>query len=104
MVVLVADVAGEDGWGVRRPQAASRPLPGQVIQMSQLAGRSGGSSPRDRSPPAPALVGNLEEVVAQDVTAGGAYNDADNDYDVAARPIRLPSGSVKWPTTSPVGA
>jgi hypothetical protein len=33
-----------------------------------------------------------------------AYGDAVEDYGVAARPIRLPSGSVKWPTVSPVGA
>jgi hypothetical protein len=33
-----------------------------------------------------------------------AYDDAVEDYGVAASPIRLPSGSVKWPTTSPVGA
>jgi hypothetical protein len=36
--------------------------------------------------------------------AVAAYNDAVEDYGVEARPIRLPSGSVNWPTTSPFGA
>jgi hypothetical protein len=35
---------------------------------------------------------------------GGGRRVTGDDYAVAATPIRLPSGSVKWPTTSPVGA